>query len=110
MISHEHAIWSLGCSAWSRKCFGLGSQPDFASLLKQNLPDGGQLKLPTGCLGMQSHCLDPYGCDGSVKGMPLGLWVDLHGLENVLASAQKPDFASLLWQNMCYDGQLKLDV
>ena len=58
---------------------------------------------------MQSHCLDPYGCDGSVMSMLFGLWVALHGLENVLAcSAQKPDFASLLQQNLCDGGQLKL--
>ena len=40
---------------------------------------------------MYRHCLDPYGCDGSVKSMSFGLHVDLHGLENVLALAQKPD-------------------
>ena len=57
---------------------------------------------------MQSHCLDPYGCDGSVKIMSFGLLVDLHGLENVLTLAQKPDFASLLQQNMCDGGQLEL--
>ena len=37
----------------------LAQKPDFAPLLQQNLCDGGQLKLPTGCLGMHSHCLDP---------------------------------------------------
>ena len=57
---------------------------------------------------MQIHCLDPYGCDGSVMSMSFGLWVALHGLENVLASAQKPDFASLLQQNLCDGGQLQL--
>ena len=36
----------------------VAQKPDFAPLLQQNLCDGGQLKLPTGCLGMQSHCLD----------------------------------------------------
>ena len=35
---------------------GAQNKPDFAPLLQQNLCDGGQLKLPTGCLGMQSHC------------------------------------------------------
>ena len=57
---------------------------------------------------MQSHCLDPYGCVGSVMSMPFGLSVDLHGLEKVLASAQKPDFASLLEQNLCDGGYMKL--
>ena len=40
----------------------------------------------------------------------VGLWVALHGLENVLDLAQKPDFASLLQQNMCVGGQLKLPM
>ena len=83
-------------------------KPDFVSLLEQNLCDGGQLKLPRGCLGMQSHCLDPYGCNGSVKSMSFDLWAVQHGLENILALAQKPDFASLLQQNLCDGGQLQL--
>ena len=37
--------------------------------LQQNLSDGGPWQLQTGLVGMQIHCLDPYGCDGSVIGI-----------------------------------------
>ena len=64
----------------------------FASLLQQNLPDDGPWQLQTCLLGMQSHCLDPYGCDGSVMSMWFGLWVALHGFEKVLTTDEKADF------------------
>ena len=53
---------------------------------------------------MQINCLDPYGCDGSAMGIFFGLQVALHGFENVLASAQQPDFVPLLQQNLSDGG------